>query len=131
MNKEDFPKDLKYNEDYSWIKLNGDIAIVGVLGTSAKKVKEFVFIQLPKKNKKIKKGERYISLEAVKWSGHLSSPFSGEVIEVNEELFDEPSKINENPYQEWIIKIKLDNKKEIEKLMDSEKAIKFYEKKLE
>jgi glycine cleavage system H protein len=131
MSEKNFPKELKYSNDYSWIKLNQDVATIGVLEASAKKVGEFVFVQLPEKNKKIKKGEKYISLEAVKWSGHLSSPFSGEIIEVNEDLFDEPSKINENPYQEWIMKIKLDKKEEVDELMDSQEAIKFYEKKIE
>lgn len=127
---EDFPKELKYNEDYSWIKIKGDIATVGIIGVSAKKVKEFVFIQLPKKGDNIKQGEKYVSFEAVKWSGHLSSPVSGEIVEVNEELFDEPSKINKNPYEEWIMKIKIEKKEELDNLMTAEKAIKFYGEKI-
>lgn len=130
MTEENLPKNLKYNKDYSWISIEGDIAIVGVIGPSAKKVKEFVFVKLPKKGKGIKKGEEYVSLEAIKWSGHLSSPVSGEITEVNEGLFDEPSEINKNPYESWIMKVKLDDKKEIDELMDSEEANKFYEKKL-
>ncbi|MFP4423944.1 MAG: glycine cleavage system protein H [Candidatus Woesearchaeota archaeon] len=120
------PDNLKYNKDNSWVKVEGDIATVGVIEPAAKKV-EFVFIQLPEK-KEIKKGDTYVSLEGVKWSGHLSSPVTGEVIEVNEPLFDEPSKINEDPYGEWIMKVKLDDPKEAENLMDSEQAKKEYEK---
>ncbi|MEM4245324.1 MAG: glycine cleavage system protein H, partial [Candidatus Nanoarchaeia archaeon] len=77
------PADLLYNKDYSWVKLRGDVAEVGIIEPAAKKVKEFVFIKLPEKSKIIKQGDTYVSLEAVKWSGHLSSPVSGEVIEVN------------------------------------------------
>jgi glycine cleavage system H protein len=77
-----------------------------------------VFIQLPEKNKKIKKGETYCSLEAIKWSGHLSSPLSGEIIEVNKPLFDDPSIINKDPYEKgWIVKLKISNKNELENLI--------------
>ncbi len=130
MNENDFPKNLKYNKDYSWVEVEGDVATLGVIGPGAKKVKEFVFIMLPKKGQKIKKGEKYVSLEAVKWSGNLSTPVSGEIIEVNTPLFDEPSKINNDGYKNWIAKIKIDKKEELDELMDSEEAIKFYEEKL-
>ncbi len=127
MSKEEFPKQFKYNNDYSWVEVKDDIAIVGVVGSAAKKIEEFIFINLPISNKNIKKGDNYVSLEAVKWSGHLSSPVSGEIIEVNDSLFDEPSKINKNPYESWIMKVKLNNKEEIKSLMDSKDAKKFYE----
>ncbi|MFO7710461.1 MAG: glycine cleavage system protein GcvH [Candidatus Woesearchaeota archaeon] len=120
------PESLRYNNDNSWVKVEGDTATVGVVEPATKKV-EFVFIQLPEKDKEIKQGDTYVSLEAVKWSGHLSSPVTGKVIEVNESLFDEPSKINEDPYGAWVMKVKLDDPKEVESLMDSEQAKKEYE----
>jgi glycine cleavage system H protein len=124
--KSEFPEGLLYNKDNSWVKIEGDIAIVGIIEKAAKKVKEFVFIKLPEKGKEIKKGEIYVSLEAIKWSGHLSSPISGKIIDVNEELFDEPSKINKDPYGSWIMKVKLKNKDELKELMDNEKAKEYY-----
>lgn len=130
MSGKNFPEDLKYNKDYSWVKIDGDTATLGIIGPAAKKVKEFVFIKLPEKGKKIQKGENYVSVEAVKWSGHLSSPVTGEIIEVNKPLFDEPSKINKEPYESWIMKVKLDDTKETEKLLDSKEAEKFYEGKI-
>lgn len=120
------PNNLKYNKDYSWVKIEGSNAIVGIVEPAAKKVKEFVFIKLPEKGKKIKQGDNYVSVEAVKWSGHLSSPVSGEIIEVNDLLFDAPSNINKDPYDSWIMKVKLTDKV-IEGLMDSKEAEKFYE----
>ena len=122
----DYPSNLLYNDDFSWIKIENDTAVLGVIGSAAKKVKEFVFIQLPEKGKKVKKGDVYVSLEAMKWSGQLSSPFSGEIIDVNIDLFDEPSKINENPYKEWIAKIKLDNPSEKDDLMDSKEIANWF-----
>ncbi|MFW5852980.1 MAG: glycine cleavage system protein H, partial [Nanoarchaeota archaeon] len=118
----DFPDHLLYNNDFSWVKVDGDVATLGVIGPAAKKVKEFVFIQLPEKGKQIKKGETYVSLEAMKWSGHLSSPVTGEVVDVNDDLFDEPSVLNESPYEKWIAKIRMSNPDEKDKLMDSKKV---------
>ncbi|HDQ16538.1 MAG TPA: glycine cleavage system protein GcvH, partial [Candidatus Vogelbacteria bacterium] len=107
--------------DYSWVKIDGDLATLGVNRQSAEKVKEFVFIDLPQVGQNIKKGEKYVSLEAVKWSGHLSAPLSGEVVEVNEELFDEPNIINSDPYNKgWICRLKISNEKEIKELLKAQ-----------
>jgi glycine cleavage system H protein len=115
------PKNLLYNNDYSWVKIEGDIAVLGIIKSACDKIEEFIFIKPPEKGQKIKKGEIYVSLEALKWSGHLSSPLSGEVIEVNEEVFDEPSIINKDPYGKgWIAKIKLENKEEKDELISAE-----------
>lgn len=124
----DLPKNLKYNKDYSWVKIEKDIASVGAIEPAAKKVKEFVFINLPEKGKKINKGETYVSLEAVKWSGHLSSPVSGEIVDVNEGLFDEPSKINKDPYGSWIMKVKLSKPDEEKELMGSKECEEWFSK---
>jgi glycine cleavage system H protein len=129
MSKGNFPEKLKYNEDYSWVKKDDDTVIIGVVDVSANNENEFVFIKLPEKGKKIKKGEVYVSIEAVKWSGHLSSPVSGEIVDVNEDLFNEPSRINQNPYKEWIMKVKLSDEKEINELKNSEEIKKYYEEK--
>ena len=116
------PDDLQYNKDSSWVRVDGDIATVGIIEPAAKKVKEFVFVQLPEK-KSISAGETYVTLEAVKWTGHLKSPVSGEIVEVNEEVYDEPSKINTNPYKAWIMKVKLSDTKEINDLHKPEEIM--------
>lgn len=113
------PDDRFYDDNYTWVKLSGDEVSVGIIKPAADLVKEFVFIQLPQKGKQIKKGEIYVSVEAVKWSGHMKSPVTGTVIEVNDLLFDNPSKINDNPYDSWIAKIKLSQKEELKSLMTS------------
>lgn len=126
----DLPKDLKYNKDYSWIKIDGDVATLGIFEPGAKKIKEFVFIMLPKKGDKLKKGEKYVSLEAIKWSGHLSSPVSGEIIEVNDPLYDNPSEINKEPYKNWIVKIKMSNIKEVDDLLSADEVESWVKEKL-
>jgi glycine cleavage system H protein len=118
------PDDRFYDEYYTWIQIDNDIVSVGIVKPAADLVKEFVFIQLPAKEKKIKKGEIYVSVEAVKWSGHMKSPVTGTVVEVNESLFDEPSRINRKPYEEWIAKIKISNPDELKLLMTAQERIK-------
>ncbi|HKK54164.1 MAG TPA: glycine cleavage system protein GcvH [Patescibacteria group bacterium] len=119
----DLPTNLLYNNDYSWVKIEDDVAILGIIKPACDKIEEFVFVKLPEKGQKIKRGEVYASLEAIKWSGHLSSPFTGEIIEVNEDIFDEPSIINEDPYGKgWIAKIKLANKEEKDDLVSAEEV---------
>jgi len=120
INDAELPDDLLYTKDNSWVKIEGDIAVVGVTELATKQVKEFVFIQLPKKGEQILKGKTYVSLESVKWSGHLQSPISGEITEVNEALFDEPSKINKDSYGSWIMKVKLSNKDELNDLLKAQ-----------
>ena len=128
MSNNNFPENLLYNKDYSWVKIDGDTATLGLIGPAASQVEEFVFIQLPEKGQKLNRGDNYISLEAVKWSGHLSSPLSGEVVEVNSPLFDEPGTINQDPYGEgWIVKIKMSDQKETEDLLGPEEAQKWFE----
>jgi glycine cleavage system H protein len=101
---------------------------LGIIEPAASKVKEFVFIQLPEIGEEFKKGDTYVSLEAVKWSGHLSIPVSGKVLEVNENLFDEPGIINQDPYEKgWMVKIKISDKSEADELLNSEEVEKWLE----
>lgn len=125
-NEFELPGKLLYNKDSSWIKIEKNIAIIGLIEPLAKTLKEFLFVKLPEQ-KTIKKGEIYVSLETLKWSGHLTSPLSGEIISVNESLFDEPSKLNNNPYEEWIIKIRLSNEKELSELFEAKEIISWLE----
>jgi glycine cleavage system H protein len=122
--KQNLPKNLLYNKDYSWLKIEDNLATLGIIKPAADKVEEFVFVKLPDKGQKIKKNDIYSSLEAIKWTGHLSSPLSGEIIDVNEEVFDEPSIINEDPYGKgWIAKLKIKNPEEINSLLKPEQII--------
>jgi glycine cleavage system H protein len=117
-----FPSDLKYDLNYNWVFEKNGVAAIGIIDAAAKKVKEFVFIGLPKNGAKIKKGEECIGLESVKWTGKIKSPLSGEVVEINMEAYNEPAIVNNNPYKNWLIKIKISNDSELKELMDSKKA---------
>lgn len=123
----DLPDDLKYNEDSAWVRIEGDLATLGVVEPVAKVLKEFLFAKLPEKGL-IKKGDVWLSLEALKWSGHLKSPLSGEIIEVNSEVFDEPDRINKDPYGTWIVKIRLGDKNELNDLNSPSDILPWLEK---
>ena len=90
---------------YTWTKKEGDIYMIGITEEAAKAADEFVFIEMPEKGKKIKKGDKLLTLEAVKWTGTIESPVTGEVVETNQEVFNDPSLINKDP-SIWIVKIK-------------------------
>jgi glycine cleavage system H protein len=117
----DYPEELRYDEQYSWVRKEGDTYTVGITKASAEESEEFVFIQLPDVGKQLVKGDTYVSLESVKSSGHITSPLSGEVVEVNEALFDDPALINQDPYGSWIIRIKASDPSEYESLLTAQK----------
>ncbi len=108
----EFPEDRKYNANHSWVKLKDGIAEVGVTKEFVDSIKELAFIELPKLGL-IKQGDTYLSMESVKWSGHLISPVTGEIVEVNEALFDEPELLNKEPYEHWVMRVKLTSKPEL------------------
>ena len=116
----DYPDGLRYDEKYSWVRKEGDTYEVGITKASAEEGEEFVFIQLPEVGTTLAKGDTYVSLESVKSSGHVPTPLSGEVVEVNEALFDDPALINQDPYGSWIMRIRADPT-EYESLLTAEK----------
>ena len=96
----------EYTKDYAWIDRENGLVIMGVAEKGAKMVDEFVFLELPKKKEEVKEGQDIIHLEALKWTGNIKSPVNGIVEEVNEEVLKDPSIINKNPENVWLIKIK-------------------------
>ena len=123
----ELPDELLYNKDSSWVKVEGDVFVIGIIEPVAKVLKEFLFVKLPDM-KKIKSGETYVSLETLKWSGHFSSPLSGDIIEVNEDLYDEPGRINEDPYGAWIVKMKITDKEELKNLCKPNEIVDWLDK---
>ena len=104
----DFPEDLFYEKNHFWAKDDGSGNIViGATDFFQQLAGEIVFIELPMTGTKIEQSKTFSSLESGKWVGKVFAPFSGEIIETNEELEDSPELINESPYDEgWIAKIK-------------------------
>ncbi len=115
------PKDLKYTNDHEWVKVEGDIATVGVTDFAQGELGDIVYVEVDTLDEELEREEVFGTVEAVKTVSDLFMPISGEVIEFNESLETNPEKVNEDPYEEgWMIKIKISNPNEINELLSSE-----------
>lgn len=115
------PQALKYTEDHEWIKIDGDIATVGITDFAQNELGDIVYVEIETEGEEIDKGEVFGTVEAVKTVSDLFMPLSGEVIEVNEELEASPEIVNGDPYEKgWMIKIKFSNSDEVDELLSSE-----------
>ncbi len=115
------PGGLKYTKDHEWIKIDGDIATVGITDFAQGELGDIVYVDIETVDESIDRDEVFGSVEAVKTVSDLFMPLSGEITELNELLEDAPEKVNTDPYGEgWMIKIKLSNSSEIENLLDAE-----------
>lgn len=103
-----FPKELKYTEDHEWVKIDGDVATIGITEFAAGELGDIVYLEVETVGESLDAGEIFGSVEAVKTVSDLFMPVTGEVIELNEELEDQPELVNESPYESgWLIKVKL------------------------
>jgi len=124
------PAELKYSKEHEWVKVEGDIGVIGVTDFAQKQLTDIVFVELPGKGKKVEAGKQMAVIESVKSVSDVFSPVRGEVIEVNEKLKDNPDVINKDPYGEgWIVKVKIESKDELNDLMSAEDYGKFTEEK--
>ncbi|MDL2243668.1 glycine cleavage system protein GcvH [Bacteroidales bacterium OttesenSCG-928-J19] len=116
-----FPENLKYTSDHEWIRVEGNQASVGITDYAQDQLGEIVFVDIATLGETLDKEEVFGSIEAVKTVSDLMMPVSGEVIELNEILEDQPELVNSDPYgQGWIIKVSLSDASQLEGLMDAE-----------
>ena len=114
------PDDLKYSKDHEWVKLDGDLATVGISDYAQEQLTDVVFVELPEIGKEVEKDKNMANVESVKSVSDIFSPVSGQVTEVNKKLSDAPETINSDCYGEgWIVKIKLKDNAEIDSLMSA------------
>lgn len=99
------PKELKYQKSHEWLKMEGDVAVIGITDFAQDALGDVVFIELPDVDDEIKAGDTFSDVESVKATSELISPVSGVIVEVNEALDDTPELINDDPYSAWIIKV--------------------------
>ena len=117
-----YPSELKYNEEHSWLKLEGDkLGRVGATHYAQEQLKEVVFVELPEVGAGVSYMEPFGVIESVKATNDLYSPVSGEVVEVNNALVDEPGLVNEDPYGKgWMLVVRMTNTIELDTLISSE-----------
>ncbi len=112
------PEELKYTKEHEWAKIEGDIATVGITDFAQSELSDIEYVELPSPGSHVSATEPFGSIEAVKTVADLYAPVSGEVIEVNEELENNPGAINEDPYgMGWMVKIRIENPEEIKELL--------------
>lgn len=110
---------LLYSETHEWVKVEGDVAVIGVTDFAQSEMGDITYVDMPEADDEVSKDEEFGALESVKASSDLVCPVSGTVIENNEALEDSPELINHDPYENWIIKVKLSDPAELEGLMDA------------
>lgn len=113
-------KDILYTNDHEWVKVEGDTAYVGVADYAQNQLGDIVYVELPEIGDELAKADDFSAVESVKAAADVYMPVSGKVIEVNEDLMDDPALLNADPYTNWMIKVELTNKIELEELMTSE-----------
>lgn len=115
------PAELKYTKDHEWVKIDGDVATVGITHFAQGELGDIVYVEVETVDETLDKDEVFGTVEAVKTVSDLFLPLSGEIIEFNESLEDEPEKVNTDAYGDgWMIKLKISNQDEVAELLDAE-----------
>ncbi len=115
------PSDLKYTKSHEWVRLSGDTATVGITDHAQHELTDIVFVELPDVGRKIRSGDACAVVESVKTASDIYSPLSGEILEANKLVVDDPALVNSDPYAAgWFFKIKLNNAAELKVLLSPE-----------
>lgn len=110
---------LLYSESHEWVKVDGDVAVIGVSDFAQAEMGDITYVDLPEEGDEFSKEEDFGALESVKASSELYCPVSGKVVAVNSALEDAPELINADPYANWIIKVEMSDKAELDTLMNA------------
>ena len=119
---------LRYTKDHEWVRIDGDLAVVGITDYAQSQLGDVVYVELPEIGRRVEQGEEAAVVESVKAASEVYAPVSGEVVEVNEALAADPARVNADPIGEgWFIKLRLDDPKQLDTLMDEEAYKRFVE----
>ncbi len=110
---------LLYSESHEWVKVDGNVAIIGVSDFAQSEMGDITYVDMPDIDDEFAAGEDFGALESVKASSELVTPVSGKIVARNEELEDTPELINEDPYKAWIIKIEMSDNSQLDSLMNA------------
>lgn len=114
------PENLKYTKEHEWVRVEGDVAVIGITDFAQGELGDIVFVEIETVGENLPKGETFGTVEAVKTVSDLFMPVGGEVIEFNEALEDSPELINKDAYGEgWMVKVKMDDAAQLDELMDA------------
>ena len=119
---------LYYSESHEYVRVEGEFGYVGITDYAQHALGNVVYVDMPEVDDEVTAGEEFGAVESVKAASDLMAPVSGTVIEVNEALEDQPELINQEPWENWIIKVQLSDKSELDNLMDAKTYAEFCEK---
>jgi len=112
------PDDLHYSKDHEWVRVDGNVAVVGITDYAQDSLGDVVYVELPKVGEKFAANESFGSVESVKAVSEVFCPVSGEIVGVNDSLNDAPEKVNEDPYGEgWMIRVAMSNAGEVDSML--------------
>ena len=115
------PGDRRYTTEHEWIKPDGELYVIGITAFAQDQLGDIVYVELPKVGDKVESGKAFGVIESVKTASDLYAPVSGEVVEVNADLVDQPQSVNDDPYEAgWIIKIRAANPAEVDQLLTAQ-----------
>jgi glycine cleavage system H protein len=115
------PTNLKYTKDHEWVRVEGDVAVIGISDFAQQELGDIVYVEIETVGETLEKEEVFGSVEAVKTVSDLFMPLSGEVLELNENLDANPELVNTDPYNDgWMVKVKISDQSELDDLLDSD-----------
>lgn len=114
------PAELKYTKEHEWAKIEGDIVTVGITDFAQNSLGDIVFVELPEVGQEFAQDDTFGVVESIKSASDLYLPVSGVITEINEELPDSPDSLNSEPYESWMVKVKITNKDELSELLSGE-----------
>lgn len=114
-----FDKSARYATTHDWARVEGDVVVCGISDYAQHALSDVVYVELPDAGESLSQGEVYTTVESVKAAEEVYAPVSGEIVEVNEALGDQPEQLNGDPYGAWIVKIRPSDVSELENLMDA------------
>lgn len=118
-------KGILYAKDHEWVRVEGDTAYIGIADFAQNQLGDIVYVELPEIGDDLEKEDDFSAIESVKAAADVYMPVSGKVVEINEALMDDPALLNSDPYENWMIKVELTDKSELDELMTSEEYEKF------
>lgn len=124
----DFPKELKYHKEHTWVKVEGNRALIGITEHAQEELGDIVYVELPERGTDAEQDESFGTVESAKAISELFSPISGRVVDINEDLADQPELINDDPYDSgWMVEVEMSDPAEVNNLLSSDQYRKYIE----
>ena len=121
-----YPEDLKYTKDHEWVRVEGNVGTVGISKYAVDQLGDVTYVGLPREGDDVSRGEAFGTVESVKAQSDIYCPISGTIVQVNEELEDNPEFVNESPYDKgWMIQVEMSDPSELDELMAADEYTKY------